>query len=79
MAFRVCKNFTFYHNEPWFSFHNNIDDRPTVDKVYNLDNILGKKPPFQVRIGETLFFRDDGSLSLPFVRKNRILFPFYEC
>lgn len=37
-----------------------------VDDVYD----LGYKAPFTVRVGETVFVRDDGSLSLSFVERS---------
>ena len=72
---RVCNGTVYHHNKPWVSFAAAEHYRPVVDDVFE----LGYKSPFEVRIGETVFLRDDGSLSLPFVRRNRILFPAYEC
>ena len=68
--FSVC-NQTIYHNQkPWFSFVN-TSYRLIVNDVYQ----LGYESPFKIRIGQTIFFRDDGSLSLPWVKRNRIIFP----
>ena len=74
MSFRIC-NMTLYHNNmSWFSFVKN-DYRPTIDRLYDLEH----KPPFKIHTGETLIFRDDCSLSLNFMSKNRIIFPYYYC
>ena len=75
MSFRVCDKIVFHNNKPWFEFNTKMDYTHIIHDIYD----LGYKPPFQVHIGETLFFRDDGSLTLSFVKKNRIMFPSYEC
>jgi len=70
----LCNGTIYHNNKPWFSFISR-DYRPVIQDIYE----LGYKPPFKVRIGETVFLRDDGSVSLPFVLRNRILFPLHSC
>ena len=70
--FVLCNNTLYHNNKSWFSFMD-TSYRPIVDNVYD----LGYTSPFRVRIGETVFLRDDGSLSLPWVKRNRILFPTF--
>ena len=56
----------------WVSFVKN-GYRHTIDSLYDLEH----KPLFKIYTGETLYFRDGGSLSLNFMSKNRIKFPYY--
>jgi hypothetical protein len=66
----MCNQTVYVAGRPWFSYGESGDVRPTVQHVYLLTNA-----PFRVSAGETMYLRDDGSFSFPFVRKNRVIFP----
>lgn len=74
----LCNAMIYYASAPWFAFGPETpepDLRPIVTRVFPRHNATNASRPFRVRIGETVYLRDDGSVSLPFVKRNRILFP----
>ena len=70
--FDVCNSTVMHNNKPWFAIAP-VEPRWMVSDVFS-HHI---NHPFRVRVGEIVYFRDDCSLSLPFVTRDRILFPTY--
>ena len=75
----MCNTTVYEGKCPWFSLYKNtdLDERPYVYTVFPRCslNSPAQRRPFKVYGGETVYIRDDGSLSLPFAIHNRILFP----